>query len=109
MLNNDFTGSIPTQLGSLSNVRKWSILLYDVTPLSPTFSSTRAVLSLGYFSKEVMFLHSNLFEGSMPSEICNLRTTGALTQLTADCAGENPAVVCPQPSCCTACFPPRIQ
>jgi len=44
--------------------------------------------------------------GTMPSEICALRTppngTGKLEFLQADCAGSPPQVAC---SCCTFCTP----
>jgi len=51
-------------------------------------------------SLERLWLHNNNLSGSMPQELCNLRTTngGLLFLLQADCKSE---VVC---SCCTRCF-----
>ena len=52
----------------------------------------------------VLTLHSNNLVGTMPESVCRLRTEGKLRFLYADCAGDNPKVICASPSCCTACF-----
>jgi len=51
-------------------------------------------------SLELLWLFNNNLSGSMPQDVCNLRTTngGLLFLLQADCKSE---VVC---SCCTRCF-----
>jgi len=53
-------------------------------------------------SLEHLTLHGNNFTGVMPQSICNLRATGNLNTLMADCDGQEPKVQC---SCCTHCTP----
>lgn len=49
----------------------------------------------------VLTLHGNSLTGTMPDEICALRSDHELKTLEADCDGSNPKVAC---SCCTKCY-----
>ena len=100
LLGNSFSGTIPTQLGNLNNLG----MSHLVFPSEVLLIGSRLLTFSPYNCAENLFLHFNSFEGSMPSEICALRTSGQLRQLTSDCAGPNAAVQCEQPACCTACF-----
>ncbi len=73
--NNRFSGSIPSSFGNANN------------------------LVLASFD-------NNDFTGSMPAQICALRNgaVGSLTNLTSDCSGATPQVICLFPACCTGCF-----
>lgn len=98
-LNNNagITGTIPSYLGDFLDMQQLS--LFD-TGISGTVPST-----LGQLTGLVnLFLHFTDLTGTMPQEICDLRTSGALNFLTADCAGNNPKLQCSQPDCCTVCF-----
>lgn len=95
--NGGITGTIPEYLGNFVDMQQLS--LFD-TGISGTVPS-----SLGQLSGLVnLFLHFTDLTGTMPQEICDLRTSGALNFLTADCAGNNPKLACSQPDCCTVCF-----
>jgi len=73
LFNNQFTGTIPQAIGNLKN------------------------LMIAYFDK-------NDLVGSMPSQICrNTENPGMLEQLTADCLGISPKVIC-ENNCCVNCF-----
>lgn len=48
-------------------------------------------------------LQANELTGEMPDSICALRDS-SLESLFADCAGDPPEIICPVPTCCTACF-----
>lgn len=43
-------------------------------------------------------IHGNHFTGSVPTTLCTLP---GITELTADCGGDNPEVNC---DCCTLCY-----
>ena len=53
-------------------------------------------------SLSILTLHGNSLTGTMPQSVCNLRTNHTLKYLMADCEGPNPKVVC---DCCTHCSP----
>ena len=111
---NSLTGTIPPQLFKLSRIRQLHLdhnQLSGTIPDSMGFSSTLLNMylnqnmitgtipsSFGLFPRlhtlDVQF--TNL-SGSVPASICDLR----LDSLKADCAGENPEILC---SCCTECF-----
>lgn len=117
---NKFTGPIPQ---SLYNVRSLQQLDLNDNQMTGTISSNVAnwnrmtflqlnnnsfngnippqVGSLNRLSNA--FFNDNNFVGSMPQQVCELRESGALQTLTADCApGAKSPVSC---DCCTGCFP----
>jgi hypothetical protein len=95
--NREISGTIPKYLGDFIDMQQLS--LFD-TGIAGTIPS-----SLGKLTSLVnLFLHFTDLTGTMPQEICDLRTSGALNFLTADCAGDNPKMECSQPDCCTVCF-----
>lgn len=94
--NVDLTGAIPTEVGQLTQLMLLSLFGTGLSGPIPT--ELGRLLSL-----ERLFLHFTGLTGTMPAEICALRALN-LVQLSANCAGANPAVICPQPSCCTVCF-----
>jgi hypothetical protein len=76
MEEDKFTGSIPTEIGSLTNLRKVSLSKNSLTGTIPT--------ELGYLSGlEDINLGQNPLEGSVPQEVCQLMQNG-LT-LKVDC------------------------
>ena len=98
--NENISGTLPSFFGSLSGLQLISFFNTNVSGTIPT--------QLGRLSNlRNLFLHLTDLTGTMPQEICNLvrlddnDTTKNLIQLTSDCAGSNPRVVC---DCCTACF-----
>jgi hypothetical protein len=96
MYNNALTGTIPSEFSTFSNIKSLSVF---GNKLNGPIPSELGLLT----SLERLILHFNDFTGTMPAEICALRK-GALFQLTANCAGDNPPVICEQPECCTVCF-----
>jgi Leucine-rich repeat (LRR) protein len=94
MENNDLTGTIPSELGQLTQLE--TLFLHE-NALTGTIPSWLGQLSL----LKQLQLHSNKLVGSMPSEICELRKQHDLAYLHADC--RRGGVTCDTPSCCTAC------
>lgn len=86
------SGSIPSEMGLLSNARKvW---------LSGNNISGRVPTEIGKLKKLQLFeVHDNTLSGRMPVPVCNLvvpsSNGGNLTTLTADCEMN-----C---TCCTSC------
>lgn len=94
--NNTLTGKIPS---ALSNYPRIQILSLFGNKLEGSIPSELGRLT----TLERLYLHFNDLTGTMPPEICALRQQ-KLFQLSANCAGDNPPVVCEQPACCTVCF-----
>jgi hypothetical protein len=93
--NNALEGTIPLEL--TQNTLLETLSLYGNNLAGPIPSELGLMTNL-----ELLLLQYNGFTGTMPAEICALRNQNLL-QLIANCAGDNPPVVCPQPSCCTLC------
>jgi len=72
IFGNDLTGNIPTEIGNLHNLEKLAIEDNDLTG---------SIIDTG---------------------ICALRRDNVLTEFVADCAGNNPEIICPS-DCCTKC------
>ena len=88
----DLVGSIPTHLGSLTNLENLELHQTSLTGTIP--------LELGWLSQlRRLFLHRTLVHGEMPTEVCKLRENG-LELLEANCRGEHPMLSC---SCCSSC------
>ncbi|CAB9513332.1 leucine rich repeat [Seminavis robusta] len=87
------TGTLPTELGELQLKQFWCYNNSLVGDIPSELGQIQELSRLG--------LENNEFRGSVPSEICDLRSgenlEGNLDKLEADCDGE---VEC---SCCTCC------
>uniref|UniRef100_A0A6U2AH54 Uncharacterized protein n=1 Tax=Pseudictyota dubia TaxID=2749911 RepID=A0A6U2AH54_9STRA len=89
--NNSLNGSLPAPpQGSWQNMQNLDLGTNDFSGEIPR--------EFGTFESLVeLYLYENNLAGSMPEEVCNLRT-GNLRDLEVDCA----EVDC---SCCTKCHP----
>jgi len=86
-----FTGTIPTELGKLASLK--SLRVYN------NYLSGTVPTELGnLYNLYHLMLQFTKLEGMMPSEVCELKD-GNLLVLEADCSHE---LVC-EPSCCTRC------
>jgi hypothetical protein len=107
---NMFTGTIPSELGELQQLGKdiiRDVLLRARIYCSPLILSRHCCVTRA--PTAIATLHDNQLEGSMPAEICELRSGNILEELTTDCAPESqsqgspPYVACDL-TCCTSCF-----
>lgn len=95
--NNNFIGTLPTTLSNLYKARE--IALYS------NFFSGIVPSALGVLSDlDFLLLHNNSLTGSMPQEICESQSNGKILELSADCGGDNPNLLCSYPDCCTTCY-----
>jgi hypothetical protein len=106
---NMLTGTIPSELGELQQLGKDTILgfLWHARMYCSPLVSPRHSYSLS--ATAIATLHDNQLEGSMPAEICELRSGNILEELTTDCAPESqsegsPPYVSCDLTCCTSCF-----
>ena len=89
-------GTIPSELGNCSSMAQ--MVLNTNVRLEGTIPS-----ELGHLSKlEKLQLQTTQLTGSMPSEICSLRSR-ELVVLESDCVSDS-QVECAVPDCCSACF-----
>jgi len=88
---NSLTGSIPSELGLLTNLQS---LYLDGNSLTGSIPSELGLLN----NLEGLGLYRNSLTGTLPNEVCALRNdnVGNLGSLSADCE----EVTCP---CCTLC------
>jgi Leucine-rich repeat (LRR) protein len=92
-------GSIPR---SFSNSRNLRVLHIDDCP---GIEGTIPNVAPGKLTKLKEFLvQGTTLTGSMPSTICQLRTTNKLNTLEADCNSSG-GLECSYPDCCTECYP----
>ena len=104
LATNVLKGSIPTEIGMLSDINIIELAENELTGDIPGEIGNLNTI-------DHLFLQSNNFgDASMPDEVCELRTVGTLTLLWADCkSGDNDSqssvsfVQC-SPECCTTCF-----
>lgn len=95
--NNNFDGVIPEAFG---NTPLLEDLFIDGNSISGTVPELQAgqLLNLGEF-----LLFDNQITGTMSSSVCQLRISGKLDDLWADCGvNATPAMEC---DCCNQCFP----
>lgn len=85
-------GSIPTELGRMTNLRQLEL---QQSSLTGTIPSEIGLLT----NLESLLLDSTLLRGVMPDQVCALRSN-KLELLHANCRGEHAMVHC---SCCTSC------
>mmetsp|Transcript_17114 Transcript_17114/g.24196 ORF Transcript_17114/g.24196 Transcript_17114/m.24196 type:complete len:345 (-) Transcript_17114:159-1193(-) len=99
--NHYLTGTIPFQIGYMSNLR---YLYLHHTSLTGSIPSTFSYLT----NLEEVFLEDTNLSGTISSQLCALKKEhkgpGILHLLHADCAGDNPLVQCTYPTCCTNCY-----
>jgi hypothetical protein len=90
---NDFTGNIPSEIGRLTLLE--SLLLWG-NRLAGTVPT-----ELGMLTNLVeLWLEGNDLTGIEDSIICESTEFWSIVELTADCLGDPPEIVC---SCCTTC------
>ena len=90
MENNELTGSLPSQIGSLPKLRWLSVHNNKLTGEIPS--------SIDKLTKiETLYLYNNKFEGTAPFGVCEVKS---LKDYFTSCTGTFPQVVC---HCCTAC------
>jgi len=95
LATNVLKGPIPKEIGMLSNINILELAENELTSIPSEMGNLNTI--------DHLFLQSNNFgEQSMPEEVCELRTTGSLTLLWADCKG-NGSLQC-SVDCCTTCF-----
>lgn len=93
MTSSYLTGSIPTEIGSLTGIKGLGLSGNQLVGTIP------AVLG-NLTSLEWLSLENTTVVGSMPSSVCMLRSpTGALSRLGMDCDGTTEG----RCSCCTCC------
>ena len=99
--NNSFTSPLPTNYDQPLNLQQLWIdgnMLTDEIP----GNNVGTLKNL-----EEFLLQNNQFVGNMPASICELRNSGVLDELWADCGADaDPRVDCILPQCCTKCFSP---
>lgn len=84
------TGPIPPEMGNLQLLDRLWLYQNSLTGDIP--------VEFGQFSRlMILYLEGNELQGSMPSEVCAL---SLVSDLGADCDGDNPMVEC---ACCTCC------
>eukprot|EP00588_Corethron_pennatum_P032054 CAMPEP_0194347528 /NCGR_PEP_ID=MMETSP0171-20130528/106036_1 /TAXON_ID=218684 /ORGANISM="Corethron pennatum, Strain L29A3" /LENGTH=711 /DNA_ID=CAMNT_0039114787 /DNA_START=372 /DNA_END=2508 /DNA_ORIENTATION=- len=97
MDSNGLTGTISSKFSNFLNLEHLSLYNNQFTGTIPQAISSLKNLRIAYFD-------NNNLVGSMPSQICrNRENPGILEQLTADCLGKIPKVIC-ENNCCVNCF-----
>lgn len=96
LTNSTLSGTIPTEIGALTQLRRLWLYNNDLTGQIPDALNNLPLL-------EVVELHSNEFVGDMPAGVCTSigQSDYEYKSLTSDCVSE---VSCDTPACCTECF-----
>lgn len=90
--NNTFSGTLPLSFAEMTTIQ---VLTLDNNQLVGAIPSELGLLT----QLQNLELHGNSFTGTMPAEVCQLRSAGSLSTLTADCRGDT--FEC---DCCTRCL-----
>lgn len=115
LTGNEIRGSIPTTIDGMNNLREVYFGYNDITGLIPTemgrmFKLEKVHLQnnelrgsvpveIGELTKiKELRLHNNNLTGVVPRPVCKLAKEMFLSELSIDCAGENPEVFC---DCCS--------
>lgn len=113
---NILTGTLPPELYNLVNLTQLdlnnnmfeggidgieSLQELEFLQLHSNMFNGTVPTGMGAFSQLGTFtLHGSTFSGTIPTEVCDLVDGGSLTSLIADCGGVDPDIEC---SCCTYC------
>lgn len=100
LFNNELTGILPEGLEKLTSLRKCILTCQALNVESPY-----ATLLILYVCRTFiggLGLEGNSIIGEVSEGICGLRQQ-ALSDLWADCGGDEPDINC---TCCTMCCPP---
>ena len=96
---NTLSGEIPASFGDLTSLKELNMENNELSGDFPTALS-------GMTSIKSILLAGNSIVGRVSSEVCDLRNMDLETFVT-DCPGTDgptlTGVICPTPSCCTAC------
>lgn len=97
LATNELSGPIPKEIGMLADL--------DILELAEN-QLTSIPLEMGNLNNvDHVFLQTNNFGGQeMPENVCELRNSGQLTLLWADCRGGDQATLVCSTMCCTTCF-----
>mmetsp|Transcript_22199 Transcript_22199/g.62991 ORF Transcript_22199/g.62991 Transcript_22199/m.62991 type:complete len:1352 (+) Transcript_22199:327-4382(+) len=95
--NPKFRGTIPTELGKLTNLIRFQ--------LNDNLWTGTLPRELGNLKQlEVLDVKQTNLQGSVPQELCSLRTGGSLESFAVPCSGgTGGGMQCEIPSCCTRC------
>ena len=97
--NNNFVGTIPTQIAALTNLER---LYLGMNKFTGTIPAELGLLTKLFYLQ----IEDNFFTGTVPDQVCNLRNL-ELDFFIATCFrvmdGVGIGVVCPEPSCCSDC------
>jgi len=89
---NDFFGTLPSCIGSLSNIRQLFLFSNHLTGVLPdALGGLKKMSQLG--------LENNRFEGKISESVC---INDSLIDAWADCGGDIPQIQC---TCCSTCCP----
>ncbi|CAB9499816.1 Leucine Rich Repeat [Seminavis robusta] len=95
--NNELEGLIPSELGTLNQLR--SLELHNNTFFGALPSELGNLASL-----DTLTIQGNPeLTGHPPDQICLLSQQASLANFTVDCPTRDFGVVCPIPTCCSAC------
>ena len=90
MAHNKLTSSIPRSIGGLNKLEN---LFMDDNEFGSDVPTEMGQLS----NLKILSLHNNYLIGTIDDRICKLSSELFLTQLSADCGGEIPEILC---DCC---------
>eukprot|EP00980_Cylindrotheca_fusiformis_P024355 scaffold11783_cov120-Cylindrotheca_fusiformis.AAC.15 len=95
---NNLGGTIPSTYQNPPELRDLYLYSTNIAGTVPPVTNAR-LRTLNEF-----LIQDTNIRGSMPDSVCNLRETGILDDLWADCGGPNPELQCAFPDCCNRCF-----
>ena len=96
MTNATLTGTIPTEIGNMSNLRRLWLFNNELSGTVPVELKKLSDL-------EILQVHHNKLKGDMPNGVCkNIRNSGSdVMSLTSDCNSKQ--ISCGD-DCCTQCY-----
>jgi hypothetical protein len=97
-MNAPLTGTIPTELGSMTSLELLNLSSNQIGGTVPT--------ELGNISTlQEVLLGTNDLEGAVPAEVCAVFSNPELSfnTMVVDCGGDTPKITCNVPECCSSC------